>query len=140
MWNIFHTNKKYVDKFPHITAMTIDRITEIIGNEALSVRSFEKKIDVKQGSINKAIRNQGNVYSIVLEKILENFPQYNAEWLITGKGGMMKSMSGEFLKDSGKVELLKEQLSEKDFRIIELEKELEIMKRKKASYQIAAEE
>lgn len=35
---------------------------------------------------------------------------------------------------------LKDQVREKDLRIIELEKELEITKRKKAPYQIAAEE
>jgi transcriptional regulator with XRE-family HTH domain len=35
---------------------------------------------------------------------------------------------------------LKDQVREKDLRIIELEKELEITKRKKASYLIAAEE
>jgi len=39
--------------------MVIDRVRQIIENENISVRLFEEKISVSQGSINKVLNKGG---------------------------------------------------------------------------------
>jgi hypothetical protein len=67
----------------------IERIKEIIDNEKISVRIFEEKIGVSQGSINKSINAMADIKGSVMNKIVDVFPQYNPVWLLTGKGEML---------------------------------------------------
>lgn len=69
----------------------IDRIKQIIDNEKLSMRAFEAKIGMGNGTIGKAIKNNSNIESRWIAPIVENFRQYNPVWIITGEGEMMKS-------------------------------------------------
>lgn len=68
----------------------IERISEIIENEHISVRAFEQKIKASNGLIRKAITNNTDIQSKWVSSIVENYPQYNAEWLLTGRGNMLK--------------------------------------------------
>jgi hypothetical protein len=67
----------------------INRIALIINKLDISVRSFEKNIDVSNGTIQKAIANNKTVGSDVLNKILCNYPEISAEWLMRGEGNML---------------------------------------------------
>jgi len=69
----------------------IDRIKQIIENEGISTRAFEIKISASNGLIRKAIANNSDIQSKWILPIVDNFPQYSIEWLITGKGEMLKS-------------------------------------------------
>jgi transcriptional regulator with XRE-family HTH domain len=71
--------------------MISNRLLQIIKNEGLSVRSFEEKINVSQSRISKTINDGKDVSGEILKKTLEIFPHYSAEWLVTGKGEMLKS-------------------------------------------------
>jgi hypothetical protein len=62
-----------------------DRILQIINNEGISVRSFETIIGCSNGTIAKCVSKGTDVSSIWITKILENYPQYSAKWLLTGK-------------------------------------------------------
>ncbi|MDD2636799.1 MAG: hypothetical protein PHW82_15005 [Bacteroidales bacterium] len=73
----------------------IERIKQIIDCEGVSISSFERIISASNGLIGKAIRNNSDIQSKWINSILENFPQYSAEWLVTGKGEMLKSLPGE---------------------------------------------
>lgn len=69
----------------------IERISKIIENEQISVRAFEQKINASNGLIRKAIANNTDIQSKWISAIVENYPQYNTEWLVTGKGDMLKT-------------------------------------------------
>lgn len=68
-----------------------ERIKQIIDNEGLSVRKFEDKIHCSVGVIARALKNKTDISSRFLISIKEVFPQYSAEWLLTGEGEMFVS-------------------------------------------------
>lgn len=68
-----------------------ERIKQIIENEGLSVRRFEEIISCSNGVIAKSLRSKTDISVKVLISIKENFPQYSAEWLLTGEGEMLVS-------------------------------------------------
>ena len=57
----------------------------------MSTRGFEKTIGTSNGVIARCIQKNSDISSGWLSKIIEEFPKYSAEWLLTGKGGMMKA-------------------------------------------------
>lgn len=71
-----------------------ERIKQIIDNEGLSVRKFEDKIHCSVGVIARALKNKTDISSRFLISIKEVFPQYSAEWLLTGEGEMLVSKDG----------------------------------------------
>lgn len=69
-----------------------ERIRIFIKHEGLTVSAFEKQIGASNGyvnSIRKAVSNKK------LNEILEHFPSLNTEWLLTGRGEMLKSANRE---------------------------------------------
>lgn len=69
---------------------TIQRIGEFIENQGLSIRAFEQTISASNGLIRKAIANNTDIQSKWLSLIVENYPQLNTGWLLTGLGSMLK--------------------------------------------------
>lgn len=68
----------------------IERIEQFIRNQGLSVRAFEKTIDASDGMIRRAINNNTDIQSKWISLIAEKYPHINIEWLVTGKGSMLK--------------------------------------------------
>jgi len=68
----------------------LSRIRQIAENENITVTSFEKKIGASKGVLSRAMSNNTDIQTKWIEKIVENYPQYNPEWLLTGKGEMLK--------------------------------------------------
>lgn len=64
-----------------------DRIKKFIDHEGLSISAFEKTIEVSNGYVNSISKNIG---IDKLNVIVEKYPQLSLEWLITGKGEMLK--------------------------------------------------
>jgi hypothetical protein len=71
-----------------------DRLSEFIKYLNISVRSFEQKISASDGMIRRAINNDTDIQSKWITNIADNYPQLNIEWLLTGKGEMLKKDSG----------------------------------------------
>jgi phage repressor protein C with HTH and peptisase S24 domain len=71
--------------------MNIDRISKFIDYEGVSNRQFEMKIGASNGVITRAVRNKTDIQSKWITLILENYPQINPSWLVTGKGEMLIS-------------------------------------------------
>lgn len=71
----------------------VERIEQIIEYLKISVRSFEQQIGASNGLIRKAISNKSDIQSKWISRIVENYPQFNIEWLITGNGDMLKNES-----------------------------------------------
>lgn len=71
--------------------MSLNKRTKtFVKSQQITMKTFEKSIDVSNGYINNVTR------SISLEKIdliVEKYPILNIEWLLTGKGDMLKPLS-----------------------------------------------
>ncbi len=72
----------------------IDRLNYYIENKGISLNSFDKSMGLSNGYIGKQIKNKASIGGDVLEKISCAYVDLNIEWLITGKGGMLKSFYG----------------------------------------------
>lgn len=86
-----------------------ERLTAIINHTGLTINQFEAKIGVGNSSIRKIIDNDGGISSKNIEKIFQVYPEYNLDWLFTGRGSMM-------LTDKS----LPEPLAQKSKRSVEL--------------------
>lgn len=66
---------------------TNERILKFIDYKGMSVNSFERSI----GKSTNYVRNSKSFTSNVLASIMEIYPELSIDWLITGKGEMLKS-------------------------------------------------
>jgi phage repressor protein C with HTH and peptisase S24 domain len=69
----------------------VKRIQQFIESLHISIRAFEQNIGASNGLIRKAIANQTDIQSKWVSAIVDNYPQLNAGWLVSGKGDMLKS-------------------------------------------------
>lgn len=67
------------------------RLEEFLAFKGISNQKFEKLIGMSNGSFAIQVKRNGSIGSAKLEKCLIEFPEINAEWLLTGKGEMLKS-------------------------------------------------
>lgn len=65
-----------------------ERLKSYIESSKMSVKAFELSIDVSNGYINSISKSIG---IDKLQLILEKYPNLNLEWLITGKGEMLRN-------------------------------------------------
>jgi phage repressor protein C with HTH and peptisase S24 domain len=69
----------------------LDRIKKICNNEGISVTSLEQKIGASKGVLSRAIANGTDIQYKWVQTLVENYPLYSTEWLLTGTGEMLKS-------------------------------------------------
>ena len=98
--------------------MISERIKQVIDNEKISVREFERRISSGQGVIAKCVKHNTDISSSVMAQIVKNFPQYSPIWLLTGEGDMY--VTGKSPKEDGSDANSLEQ------RLAEIEKKQEI--------------
>lgn len=67
-----------------------DRLKRFLDYQGMSVRQFETTIGSSDGKIAKFLTSNSSLKSDTLNQIMENFPQLSIEWLLTGKGDMLK--------------------------------------------------
>lgn len=74
-----------------------DRILRILTSENLSSSKFAEIVGVQRSSISHILSGRNKPSLDFLQKILSNFPNINGDWLIIGKGDMIKkSEQAEF--------------------------------------------
>ena len=71
--------------------MVLKRLKEFIDANGLSIAAFEKSIGMSNASFGKSLKNNGAIGSDKLENILIVYPDINPDWLLTGRGSMLKS-------------------------------------------------
>ena len=67
------------------------RLLSFLQSEDLNPTRFADKIGVQRSSISHILSGRNKPSYDFLLKIIEAFPQINAEWLLTGKGKMYKA-------------------------------------------------
>ncbi|MDU1890088.1 MAG: hypothetical protein E6767_05300, partial [Dysgonomonas sp.] len=78
----------------YFSIILVDYFSIIIYNYLdISVRSFEQMIGASNGLIRKAISTKSDIQSKWIINIVDNFPQLNSDWLLTGKGEMINDKS-----------------------------------------------
>lgn len=87
------------------------RIKQISDNENVNITSLETKIGASKGVLSRALKNNTDIVSKWITKIVENFPQYNTRWLLTGEGFMLKDVDADSFTNEEKVKLLEAQMS-----------------------------
>ncbi|MFX1668501.1 hypothetical protein JZ968_10090 [Riemerella anatipestifer] len=65
-----------------------NRLKTFIKSQGTTISSFEKGINVSNGYVNSISKGIGGE---VLLNILEKSPELNIDWLLTGKGEMLKT-------------------------------------------------
>lgn len=69
----------------------LKRIKELADQEGISITALEALIGASKGVFSRALANGTDIQSKWLVKLIENYPQYASEWLLTGNGEMRKS-------------------------------------------------
>lgn len=68
----------------------IGRITKIMEREDLTPSKFAEAIGIQRSAMSHILNGRNNVSLDVLVKILERFSYVDSDWLIFGKGEMMR--------------------------------------------------
>lgn len=69
---------------------TIERINKIAELEGVKITALEKIIGASKGVLSRALKNKTDIQSKWISAIVENYPQYDSSWLLTGKGEMIR--------------------------------------------------
>jgi phage repressor protein C with HTH and peptisase S24 domain len=89
IFNYQNKMKKIFNEMENI----LDRIKKIASNEGVTITAFEKKIGASKGVLSRAISNGTDIQHKWIQKIVENYPHYSTEWLLTGNGEILKTKS-----------------------------------------------
>ncbi|MBS1744984.1 MAG: hypothetical protein JST21_02315 [Bacteroidetes bacterium] len=66
------------------------RINQLAENENLTITKLENKIGASKGVLSRALSKNTDIQTKWLSVIVENYPQYNADWLLTGTPPMLR--------------------------------------------------
>ena len=70
---------------------TLQRIKQFIDLKGITIKAFEQKIGFSNGAFGSQLRNNRTIGVDKIENILFEYPELSPEWLLTGKGEMIKS-------------------------------------------------
>lgn len=73
--------------------MILERLKKYIDYKGVSISAFEKSIGMSNASFGKSLKNQGAIGTDKLENILNVYPDISSEWLLTGRGDMLRDTS-----------------------------------------------
>ena len=69
----------------------LTQIAKIAELEDITITALEKSIGASKGVLSRAINNNSDIQAKWITAIVENYPRYNTEWLITGNGVILKN-------------------------------------------------
>ena len=71
----------------------IERINQIMEREGLNSSKFAEEIGIQRSAMSHILNGRNNVSLDVLMKILWRFTDVNTDWLLFGKGEMVRNVS-----------------------------------------------
>lgn len=77
------------EKSENITK-TIGRLSEYITHSGMTFNKLATELGLSNSYFSKMVKNNGSIGSDIIENILRAHPELNADWLITGRGGMLR--------------------------------------------------
>lgn len=77
------------EKSENITK-TINRLSEYITHSGMTFNKLATELGLSNSYFSKMVKNNGSIGSDIIENILRTHPELNADWLITGRGRMLR--------------------------------------------------
>lgn len=68
----------------------LSRIQQIASNEGITIGAMERAIGASKGVLSRAIANGTDIQSKWIISLVENYPRYSGDWLLTGNGNMLR--------------------------------------------------
>ena len=65
-----------------------DRLTQILTHKQLSSSAFADFLEIQRSNMSHYLSGRNKPGVDILQKILDKFPDLNAEWLLMGRGSM----------------------------------------------------
>ncbi|TDN93385.1 hypothetical protein DET49_104111 [Salegentibacter sp. 24] len=96
--------------------------TEIAHKEGVSITSLEKTIGASKGVLSRAISKGTDIQAKWLIALVDNYPQYSAEWILTGNGPMLQKDSANSINKETDPEVLRDKLVNLQNQLDALEK------------------
>lgn len=96
----------------------IDRLESFMAHFRLNDNQLTVNAGLSIGLIGKAKKTRSGLNADSIEKILHSYPTLSADWLLTGRGEMLKQEGSEPLNPN--LDLLMRMLSERDEKIAQL--------------------
>lgn len=112
----------------------LERIEKIAVSEGITVTALERIIGASKGVLSRAIAKKTDIQTKWIQLLVENYPQYSTDWLLTGQGDMLRSEGDSIVSEPQSIQqsevitLLKEQLKEKEVELKELYQEIGMLK------------
>lgn len=78
-----------------------DRVLQVSDYKGVGKEKFFEELEVSYGNFKGKAKKSG-LNANILEKIIAKMPEISAEWLLTGKGEMLKSSVQNIVQNSGK--------------------------------------
>lgn len=108
-----------------------ERIKQFIDYKRLSVRSFEEKTGINQGTLARVIKKNTTITSENLKLIAQAWDILDIHWLLTGEGEMLKSLDtkpkSEYKKYIHQEDWHEEALKRADEEILWQRKQIELL-------------
>ncbi|WP_175494777.1 hypothetical protein [Salegentibacter flavus] len=96
--------------------------TDIAQKEGISITNLEKTIGASKGVLSRAINKGTDIQAKWLLALVDNYPQYSAEWILTGNGPMLQKDSANSINKETDPEVLREKLVNLQSQLDALEK------------------
>jgi phage repressor protein C with HTH and peptisase S24 domain len=77
----------------------LERISQLAAAENITIGALEKRIGASKGVISRAVRGNTDIQAKWICKIVEIYPQYSTDWLLTGRGEILKDVQNVSAKE-----------------------------------------
>jgi len=121
-----------------------DRILLILKYKNISAAKFADEIDVQRSSVSHILSERNKPSLEFIQKVLKIYPEISPEWLISGKGAMLKNpelfsdntLTQEIDNKSSEIkkDIVKEKIINSEKNMIDKEPEANIIPEKKQKF------
>lgn len=108
----------------------IERLYEYLKLKGIKPSNFEVVCGFSSGYLSKMYSRKSGIGEDILASIIDNCQDINPEWLITGKGDMIKSISSSAPAPEQSINLLIDKIQDLSIQLGVAKNELEFFKRK----------
>lgn len=76
-----------------------DRLTQILSFKQLSSSAFADTLEIQRSNMSHYLSGRNKPGVEILQRILDKFPEINADWLIMGRGEMTTMVESDLFND-----------------------------------------
>lgn len=76
-----------------------DRLTQILTHKQMSSSAFADFLEIQRSNMSHYLSGRNKPGVEILQRILDKFPDINAEWLIMGRGEMTNQPQADIFQD-----------------------------------------